>query len=230
MPRIIIIEDEKPIADTSCYALESEGFQVDWSPTLKSGQAKINEQNYDLLILDVGLPDGNGFDFCRELRKHSNIPIIFLTARSEEVDRIVGLELGADDYMVKPFSPRELSARVRALLRRQNQASMQQASGISKIPFEINEAKFQIFYHGKLLELSRYEFLLLKIFIERPERIFSRDQLMNLAWGNAETSLDRTVDAHIKTLRAKLKAIDPEKDPIETHRGLGYSFKNLTPS
>lgn len=222
------MEDESSIADNIRYALEAEGFTTYWCGTLQEGREFLSHSTTDLIVLDVGLPDGNGFDFCRELRKTQSVPVIFLTARSGEVDRVVGLEIGADDYMVKPFSPRELAARVKAVFRRGGggvvpESQVQRVS--SSLPFTVDAERLKIHYFGEALPLSRYEFRLLRVLIERPGRVLSRDQLMDLAWEEPEASLDRTVDAHIKSLRAKMKKIRPEIDPIETHRGLGYSLR-----
>ena len=223
---ILILEDESSIADNIRYALEAEGFAAHWYSTLKEGRERLQAGDIDLIVLDVGLPDGNGYDFCRELRKTSPIPVIFLTARSGEVDRVVGLEIGADDYMVKPFSPRELAARVKAVFRRGAAGPDLPAQRTrSNLPFTLDPERMKISYFGEVLPLSRYEYRLLRVPIERPGRVLSRDQLMELAWEEPEASLDRTVDAHIKTLRAKMKKINAVAEPIETHRGLGYSLK-----
>jgi len=225
-PKILILEDESSIADNIRYALEAEGFAALWFSTLKEGREALARGGIDLVVLDVGLPDGNGFDFCRELRKTSAVPVIFLTARSGEVDRVVGLEIGADDYMVKPFSPRELAARVKAVFRRGAAAvGAPPSRPSSALPFTVDAERLKIFYFGEPLPLSRYEFRLLRVLVERPGRVLSRDQLMELAWEEPEASLDRTVDAHIKSLRAKMRKVNPAVDPIETHRGLGYSLK-----
>jgi len=226
--RILVIEDESSIADNIRYGLESEGFEVLWSSTGGEGRRALSGGSFSLIILDVGLPDISGFDLCREIRKTSAIPIIFLTARSEEIDRVVGLEIGADDYIVKPFSIRELMARVKAILRRGEPVSQAKKPAKSAAigPFSVDEMKCRISYHDSPLDLSRYEYRLLKALIERPGRVLSRDQLMDLAWDSPESSLDRTVDAHIKSLRAKMKKVDAEEEPILTHRGMGYSFKD----
>jgi len=174
------------------------------------------------MVLDIGLPDIHGFDLCKEIRKTRSIPILFLTARSAEIDKVVGLEIGGDDYMTKPFSPRELSARVKAILRRTR------PSPLSPLPvqaFSVDESRRQIFFFGKPLDLSRNEYALLKTFVRRPGHVYSRDQLMELCWDEPDTSLDRTVDAHIKNIRNKLRNIKPDVDPIVTHRGMGYSLK-----
>jgi two-component system catabolic regulation response regulator CreB len=221
--KILIVEDEPAIADTIQYALETDGFDT---ALLSSGQPVLpylSEEKVDLIILDIGLPDLSGLELCKKIRLTHALPIIFLTARSEEIDRVVGLEIGADDYVTKPFSPRELSARVRAVLRRTNDNGP--ASFSSTSAFQVDEPRKRILYSGEALDLSRYEFRLLKTFIERPGQVFSRDQLMERAWDEPDASMDRTVDAHIKNLRAKLKTVDPGVDPIVTHRGTGYSLK-----
>jgi two-component system catabolic regulation response regulator CreB len=220
--KIMIVDDEPAIVDTIQYALETDGFET---ICLSSGTKVISllsEDIVDLIILDIGLPDINGMELCKKIRKTYKIPIIFLTARADEIDRVVGLEIGADDYVTKPFSPRELTARVKAILRRSLPAFESQTSASI---FQIDESRRRISYFEKPLDLSRYEYNILKTFIRRPGHVYSRDQLMDLAWDEPETSMDRTVDAHIKNIRAKLKEIKPEIDPITTHRGMGYSLR-----
>jgi two-component system catabolic regulation response regulator CreB len=179
----------------------------------------LRSGEFQLVILDVGLPDLSGFEVLRRLRGFSEIPVLFLSARTDEVDRVLGLELGADDYVAKPFSPRELVARVRVILRR-----LTPRAAAVESRFELDEASHRIRFCGQPLELTRYEFRLLKTLLNQPERIFSRAQLMERVWAGAEDSADRTVDTHIKTLRTKLRAIAAEEDPIQTHRGQGYSL------
>lgn len=224
---ILIIEDEPSIADNIIYALETEGFVSLWSKTGEEGYAKLNENEVDLLVLDIGLPDISGFDLCKRIRKSSNIPIIFLTARGDEIDRVVGLEIGADDYMVKPFSPRELTARIKANLRRvvTKDIQIKDDMDIENSFFTINNEKMSICYYNEEMSLSRYEFKILETMIKHPGRVYSREDLMNIAWDEPELSNDRTVDTHIKTIRNKLKAIHPDDDPIETRRGFGYALK-----
>jgi two-component system catabolic regulation response regulator CreB len=221
--KILIVEDEPAIADTIQYALETEGFVPVTAPTGQEALALIDADGIDLIILDIGLPDINGFELCKQIRQKSLLPIIFLTARNEEIDRVVGLEIGGDDYVVKPFSPRELTARVKAVLRRTQ-------PGIHSAPdapaaWKVDAARRRISYFGTILELSRTEFELLQAFIRRPGQVFTRDQLMGSVWDEPEASMDRTVDAHIKNLRAKLKAVKPDLDPIVTHRGTGYALR-----
>lgn len=218
---ILVVEDEPAIAETITYALQTEGFGPVWKTTGREALAVLAAQPVALVVLDVGLPDMSGLDVCRELRKRHTVPVIFLTARSSEVDKIIGLELGADDYLAKPFSPRELTARIRAVLRRSNpgQAASAPAGWVH------DEAKCRISFQGKPLDLTRNEYRLLGVLLAAPGRVFSRDQLLTAAWEDPGASLDRTVDAHIKTLRAKLRAAVPAADPIVTHRGLGYSLR-----
>jgi len=223
--QVLVIEDEPTIAENIVYALRTEGYMPVWKATGREGLETLKQSTISLIILDVGLPDCNGFDLCREIRKTSNIPVIFLTARSDDVDKVVGLEIGGDDYVVKPFSPRELAARVKAILRRSNerQAAVNKNSD-ARLPFVIDEERYTIVYHETSLDLSRYEFRILKILINRPGRIYSRKDLMNMAWEEPDTSQERTVDSHIKAIRSKLKEVKPDIDPVITHRGLGYSL------
>lgn len=218
---ILLVEDDRPIADNVILALARENMACLHASLAADGLARLRAGGIDLAILDVGLPDGNGFDLCRELRRFSDLPVIFLTARSEEVDRVVGLEIGADDYVLKPFSPRELAARVKTILRRSRGSAATSAAGKSVI--EVDEERARILCGGMPLELSRAEYLMLKALAARPERVFSRAELMDAA-GLAEASLERAVDTHIKSLRAKLAAHAPGGDLIRTHRGLGYSL------
>jgi two-component system, OmpR family, catabolic regulation response regulator CreB len=222
---ILVVEDEAAIAETITYALSTEGFAPVWKTTGREALAVLAAQPVALVVLDVGLPDLSGFEVCREIQRRGHVPVIFLTARSSEVDKIVGLELGADDYLAKPFSPRELTARVRAVLRR----SPQSAAPAAVTAWTHDEARCRISYRGQVLDLTRNEYRLLGALLASPGRVFNRDQLMNAAWDDPGASLDRTVDAHIKTLRAKLRAVAPEADPIVTHRGLGYSLREEPP-
>lgn len=219
---ILVVEDEAAIAETIVYALQTEGFTPVWKTTGREALAALAGTPVALVVLDVGLPDMSGFDVCREMQRSGKVPIIFLTARSSEVDKIVGLELGADDYLAKPFSPRELTARVRAVLRRSNGTAAVMAGPTG---WSHDEARCRISYHGKGLDLTRNEYRLLGALLASPGRVFNRDQLMAAAWDDPGAALDRTVDAHIKTLRAKLREAVPGADPIVTHRGLGYSLR-----
>src|SRR5688572_957250 len=236
LPRILIVEDEPAIADTLIYALKTEGFSPEWCATGRAGLAALAAKTFALVVLDVGLPDGSGFDVCKQIRTRLAIPVLFLTARNTELDRVLGLELGGDDYLAKPFSPRELTARVKAILRRTNGGSAPPAAAhavednhlrdaAAESPLIVDEERCSIRYRGVTLALTRYEFRLLKTLAAQPGRVFSREQLMTAAWEDRGASLDRTVDAHVKMLRAKLRAVTPDTDPIQTHRGLGYSLR-----
>jgi two-component system catabolic regulation response regulator CreB len=229
MPRILLVEDEQAIADAVLYALRAEGYAAEHCLLGGEGLRAVREGQaqgapFDLVLLDVGLPDMTGFDACRELRAASHVPVVFLTARDSEADKVLGLELGADDYVVKPFSPRELVARVRARLRRA--ATDAQGDGWRRAgAFAHDPAGQRIRYGGVELALTRYEYRLLARLLARPGAILGRDRLMQDVWDDAPDTVDRTVDTHVKTLRAKLRAVDPARDPIRTHRGLGYSVE-----
>lgn len=226
MTRVLIAEDEIAIADAVLYALRSEGIEAEHCLLGREVLPRVRAGGIDVVLLDVGLPDASGFDVCRELRAVSEVPVIFLTARGEEIDRVLGLELGADDYVAKPFSPRELVARVRARLRRaQGAAAQWQGMGA----FAIDRDGHRIRFHGQALELTRYEYALLAALLQRPGAILSRAQLLDRGWDDAADSGDRTIDTHIKTLRAKLRAVDAAADPIRTHRGIGYSLEAAEP-
>lgn len=220
---ILIAEDETAIADTVVYALRAEGFAAEHVLLGGAVVPRLQAGGIDLIVLDIGLPDVTGFEVCRAIRAFSEVPVIFLTARDGEIDRVVGLELGADDYVVKPFSPRELVARVRARLRRRVQA--ESTTWRVHGDFQIDREGKRIRYRGRTLDLTRYEYGLLEALLQRPGAVLSRAQLMDRVWADALDSGDRTVDTHIKTLRSKLRVSDSEDDPIRTHRGLGYSLE-----
>ena len=217
MPRILVVEDEGAIAETVEFALRADGFETAHALTGCDALSLAASSRFDLAILDVGLPDIGGFALCRELRRKGDLPVIFLTARDAEADRVLGLELGADDYVAKPFSPRELVARVRAVLRRA-------AGKPASTGFEHDAEGHRVFFRGQLLDLTRYEYRLLAELLQRPGAILTRAQLMDRVWGHDSETSDRPVDTHVKTLRAKLKEIDADSDPIRTQRGLGYSL------
>ncbi|MEA1032046.1 MAG: two-component system response regulator CreB [Pseudomonas rhizophila] len=221
MPHILIVEDEAAIADTLVFALQGEGFGTTW---LSLGAAALEHQKStpaDLIILDVGLPDISGFETCKNLRRFSDVPVIFLTARDAEIDRVVGLEIGADDYVVKPFSPREVAARVRAILKR---VAPRPPTDLGAGLFQVDTERVQIHYRGRPLNLTRHEFRLLNCLLEQPERVFSREQLLDALGVASDAGYERSIDSHIKSVRAKLRLVRAEAEPIQTHRGLGYSY------
>lgn len=268
MPHIVLIEDESSIADTLSFILQREGFLVSWYGLAQEGLKRIEQGDVDLLILDVGLPDANGLDVLKQLRKTSELPVIMLTARGEEMDKVLGLELGADDYVVKPFSPREVAARVKTVLKRQastastsnttniaapanannlvlssnaalnlnssltiasnsshTTADLANSANSASHGFLLDEAGLRIYFLDQVLSLTPSEFKILRCLIQRPGKVWSRAQLLEELGDSALDSFERTVDTHIKSTRLKLKTIHAQYDPIETHRGFGYSLK-----
>lgn len=222
MKHVLIVEDEKKLADVLIAYLnknqfrvthfESGGGVVDW--------VKTNQPN--IILLDLMLPDVNGKDLCKQIRRFSMVPIIMVTAMIDEIDRLIGLELGADDYVCKPFSPKEVVARVKAVLRRSegdlNLGEIYDA-------FEVNDQTYSIKLHQDRLDLTPVEFRLLKMFLQSPGRVFNRDQILDNIFEDGRIVLDRTVDTHVKNLRHKLKTASPEHDYIRSVYGIGYSFE-----
>lgn len=217
MPHILIVEDEAAIADTLIFALQGEGFTTTWLSLGQEALAHQRQSPADLIILDIGLPDISGFETCKQLRRFTEVPVMFLSARDAEIDRVVGLEIGADDYVVKPFSPREVAARVRAILKRV-------APGVTPAVFLVDLERMQIEYRGQPLSLTRHEFRLLQCLLKQPERVFSREQLLDAVGVPADAGYERNIDSHIKSLRSKLRGVAADAEPIQTHRGLGYSY------
>jgi two-component system, OmpR family, catabolic regulation response regulator CreB len=231
-PRILVVEDEPAIADTIQYVLAQDGFEPVWCRNGAEALEAFAAQRPALAILDVGLPDCNGFDLFKRLQAVGGadaVPMLFLTARSDEIDRVAGLELGADDYVAKPFSPRELLARVRTILRRSQRSGTPAASEALTRPFHLDEERQRIYYYAQPLTLSRYEYGILKVLLQKRGRVYSRDELLSKVWDSTTDSFDRTVDAHVKTLRAKLRAVVPDIDPIRTVRGSGYALNEDLP-
>ncbi|MBT9569174.1 MAG: two-component system response regulator CreB [Thiobacillus sp.] len=219
--RILIVEDDLAIAENVIVGLEREGFICSHVMLGAACHAFMRAHPVDLIILDVGLPDANGFEVCKTIRRTSEVPIVFLTARADEIDRVVGLEIGADDYILKPFSPRELVARTKTILRRTQPVARQLPRPTSD--FDIDESRACIRFAGTPLDLTRAEFYLLRVLAQTPQKVFSRQALMDAA-GLADASLERVIDTHIKSLRAKLAALAPGHEMIRTHRGFGYSL------
>jgi two-component system, OmpR family, catabolic regulation response regulator CreB len=232
LAQILIIEDEPSIAQTLVFALNAEGFQTHWVNLGRAGLGYLQQSPVDLVILDVGLPDESGFDVCKKIRKCSEVPVIFLTARGQEIDRVVGLELGADDYVVKPFSPREVAARVKAILKRTQSRLADElprpaavAEGLSYGPFLLLPHSRSTLYCQAPLSLTRMEFDLLQLLLKNPQQVWRREQLLQALHIALDAGYERNIDTHIKALRAKCKKINPTLDPIKTHRGLGYSLQ-----
>ena len=234
MTHILIVEDEPSIAESLVFVLAAEGFGTHWETLASSALAYVGQHQVDLVVMDIGLPDMSGIEACKLLRKHSEVPVIFLTARGSELDRVLGLEIGADDYVVKPFSPRELAARVKAILKRVRPLTIASAgttlatdiSDAGPIPeFVVDVERKTIHYRQQLLNLTRLEFGLLCTLVSQPERVYSREQLLNSLGISTEAGYDRSIDTHIKTLRAKLRVVSPEAEPIKTLRGFGYAYQ-----
>ena len=227
MKTILVIEDEQSIADTVVHSIEREGHVAAWCDRGLTGLDRVKVGDCALVVLDVGLPDISGFELCKAIRAFSDIPVIFLTARDDEIDKIVGLEIGADDYVTKPFSPRELAARIKTVLRRTaGDARTQPEKAGTQSRLVIDQTRVQASVAGQKLELTRYEFMLLSLLAAHPGRVYSREIIMDAVWGGDSPSLDRTVDAHVKSLRAKFREIDESLDPILTHRGMGYALRD----
>jgi two-component system catabolic regulation response regulator CreB len=227
MPQILIVEDEVAIADALLFALTSEGFAAQRVALAGEALALLRGGGVDLVILDVGLPDMSGFEACKFLRQFSAVPVMFLTARAEEIDRVVGLEIGADDYVVKPFSPREVVARVRAILKRSLGPAVHMAGTArgNGEEFHVDEERMQIHFCDRLLKLTALEFRLLQLLVATPQRVHSREQLLAGVGMSPDAGYERNIDSHVKALRAKLREVAPEREPIQTHRGFGYSYQ-----
>jgi len=222
--KILVVDDEPDIVELVSYNLKKEGFEVSSAPDGDSALARIKKGDFDFLILDLMLPGIQGMELCRILRNNPatrHIPVIMLTAKAEEVDRIIGLETGADDYMTKPFSPRELVARVRAVLRRAGERLADDRT-ISVGDLLINKETYSVLKKKQPITLSSTEFRLLLYLAERKGKIFSRDQLLDAAWKDEAFVEPRTVDVHIRRLRTQIE--DDPSDPqyIKTRRGIGY--------
>ncbi|HEV2305955.1 MAG TPA: response regulator transcription factor [Candidatus Acidoferrales bacterium] len=226
-PRILIVEDDKDIVELVRYNLESEGYQTSACGDGVAGLAQIRKSPPDLLILDLMLPKLSGLEICKEIRRDerlNRLPILMLTARSDEADRIVGLELGADDYVTKPFSPRELMARVKALLRRV-QPPGKEVKTLEIGALSVDPVSYRAQRQGKTLALSTLEFRLLYFLASRPNRVFSRDQLLDAVWGSDRFVTPRSVDVYVRRLREKVE-VNPERpEYLKTIRGAGYLFE-----
>ncbi len=226
--KVLVVEDDPRISDVLDYALKAEGYEVQ---TAQRGREAIEFSKSNppgLIVLDIGLPDLDGFEVCRAIRGFSDVPILFLTSRSDEIDRVVGLELGGDDYVVKPFSPRELLARIKAIRRRHDRAASgsaqpEVANELRYGPITIDLEKFRVRSGAREIVLTAQEFKLLELLVRHPGRVFTREQVLNRAWGEGGLVADRTIDVHVKTLRRKFGKFEF----IETVRGIGYRAREL---
>jgi len=222
MQTILIVEDEKKLANILSDYLKRDGFKTEMIENGIEVVPWVKQNNPDLILLDLMLPNVNGKDICKEIRTFSKVPIIMVTAMIDEVDRLIGLELEADDYICKPFSPKEVVARVKTVLRRTdpNYINTDPLKG-----FVVNAENYSIVLEGKKLDLTPVEFRILSMFINYPGRVYNRDQILNIIFEDGRIVLDRTVDTHIKNLRKKLHAIKPDSEHIRSVYGIGYSFE-----
>lgn len=222
MQTILIVEDEKKLANILSDYLKRDGFKTEMIENGIEVVPWVKQNNPGLILLDLMLPNVNGKDICKEIRTFSKVPIIMVTAMIDEVDRLIGLELEADDYICKPFSPKEVVARVKTVLRRTD------PDYINTDPlkgFVVNAENYSIVLEGKKLDLTPVEFRILSMFINYPGRVYNRDQILNIIFEDGRIVLDRTVDTHIKNLRKKLHAIKPDSEHIRSVYGIGYSFE-----
>lgn len=219
---ILVVEDEEKISGLLCDYLKEAGFRTSTQNDGNRVIAQIKKDSPDLILLDIMLPGRDGLELCREIRQFSDVPIIMITARVEEIDRLLGLELGADDYICKPFSPREVVARVKAVFRRVHAEPREDHLVVGSI--SLNDETHQVMINKKALNLTPNEFELLKIMMRRPNRVFSRTELINRVQGYDFEGYDRTIDTHIKNLRKKIARWLPDQEIISTVYGVGYKF------
>jgi len=224
MRRILVVEDELKIARLVRDYLEHAGFEAVVASSGEAALAAARGSRPDLVVLDLGLPGMDGLDVARELRRSTNVPIVMLTARGEESDRIVGLELGADDYVVKPFSPRELVARVRAVLRRTDPARPDATQILRAADVEVDLRRMRVTAAGRTVELTPTEFQLLSTLVARPGQVFTRSQLLDAVHGVAFESFERAIDAHVKNIRRKIEPQPGRPRYLLTVHGVGYRF------
>jgi phosphate regulon transcriptional regulator PhoB len=226
--KVLVVDDENPIVEAVAYNLRKEGFQALTASDAEQCLDIARAEKPDLIILDVMLPSASGFDVCRMLRKQNDVPIIMLTARAEETDRVVGLELGADDYITKPFSMRELMARVKTVLRRTNTGSVATESVVRVGNLTVDPNRYEVTLGDKRIELSPKEFDLLRFMATHPGQVFSRQSLLDRVWGADAYVEDRTVDVHIRWLREKIEVNASRPERLLTVRGVGYKFRSET--
>ncbi len=226
--RVLVVEDERDVADLIRYNLTKEGYDVVVAPTGSDALKQAREVHPDLVLLDIMVPQLNGWEVCRRLKQDvetKNIPVIMVTGRVEEGDKVLGFEMGADDYVTKPFSPRELLARIRAVARRGRAGDVEKKPHVKIGDLEIDRYRFEIRMKGRLVELTPKEFELLAILAGAPGRVFGREELLDAVWGRDGFVEPRTVDVHVARLRAKFTAAKLPAPGVETVRGVGYRFR-----
>jgi DNA-binding response OmpR family regulator len=222
---VLLIDDDVKLCDLLKTYLTGHGFAPDISNTVKEGLRHLRSQDYDVVLLDIMLPDGDGLEVCKKIRADSSVPIIMLTARGDDEDKIIGLELGADDYLAKPFNPRELVARMKAVLRRKGPVAEGSLKAIEFDDFYLNEQNQKVMVKGKEIELTSVEFRLLKVLASNPGRVFTRERLMDLVQGRDFDGIDRSIDVHISRLRTKIEPDPRNPRWIKTIWGTGYRFQ-----
>jgi two-component system, OmpR family, response regulator RegX3 len=225
-PRILVVEDETSISDPLAHTLDREGFEVSVHGTLAAARDELARQAPDLVLLDLMLPDGDGRDLCREIRRDSELPVIMLTARGDEIDRVLGLELGADDYVVKPFSARELAARIRTILRRSARTPEEVTSGeaVTVGQVTLDPASRTVTVRGEQVEMAAREFDLLALLMDSAGRVLRREEIMDRVWDENWFGSTKTLDVHISWLRKKIEDQPAEPVYITTVRGVGFRF------
>lgn len=228
MSRILIVDDESTAVDPLEFALARAGFQVQVVGSLAEAEEARGGLAPDLIVLDVGLPDGSGLDYLKTLRSTCSLPVLMLTCHADELDRVLGLELGADDYVVKPFSPREVVARVKGILRRSQISSETESPAELRFGrITVRPDEYRVLLDTHEIALTRTELSLLTTLLSAPNKVFDRDRLMEVAYRGEVVVSGRTIDSHIKGVRKKFTALDGDADPIETVRGVGYRARSL---
>jgi len=225
MSRILIVEDEESFSDPLSYLLTKEGFEVRVAADGNEALAEFERSGADLILLDLMLPGMSGTEVCRQVRQRSNVPVIMLTAKDSEIDKVVGLELGADDYVTKPYSSRELVARVRAVLRRQGEPEELMTSTVAAGPVRMDVERHVVAVDGQQISLPLKEFELLEMLLRNAGRVLTRGQLIDRVWGSDYVGDTKTLDVHVKRLRSKIEPDPSSPRHLVTVRGLGYKFE-----
>ena len=238
--KILVVDDDAPLREVVRYALARAGFEVTEAGNGRAAMARLEEEGADLVVLDVLMPEMDGLDVCREIRKRSAVPIVFLSSRGEEMDRILGLELGGDDYLTKPFSPRELVSRVRAVLRRVRPAPAapeEEEPALAEGRIDLDPVEHRVRAAGQAVDLTATEFRILQVLLRRPGRVFSREEIVDRAYPGRHFVSDRTLDSHVRRIRQKFRDaalaagtlseadLSHTSDPIETVHGVGYRLR-----
>ena len=226
MTRVLVVEDEESFSDALSYMLRKEGFEVATAATGTEAITEYERAGADIILLDLMLPEKSGTEVCRELRAGSNVPIIMVTARDSEIDKVVGLELGADDYVTKPYSPRELVARIRAVLRRNAEPTDPMVTVLEAGPVRMDVDRHVVSVEGTEIAVPLKEFELLEMFLRNAGRVLTRGQLIDRVWGADYVGDTKTLDVHVKRLRSKIEKEPGRPRCIVTVRGLGYKFEN----